>query len=83
LLKLVVTSGVGTAIVPHNFRVRDSKDGRMHICIHDVWSFAFLCRRGCGYCGPRLLVRTSLELVRKRGASQELAQGGYLRRRSK
>jgi hypothetical protein len=37
LPQLVVTSGVGTAIVPHNFPVRDSKDGRMHVCIQDVW----------------------------------------------
>jgi hypothetical protein len=37
LPQLVVTSGIGTAIVPHNFPVRDSKDGRMHVCIQDVW----------------------------------------------
>jgi len=37
LPQLVVTSAVGTAIVPHDFPVRESKDGRMHVCIQDVW----------------------------------------------
>jgi hypothetical protein len=37
LPQLVVTSSIGTAIVPHDLPVRDSKDGRMHVCIQDVW----------------------------------------------
>ena len=37
LPQLVVTSAIGTAIVPHDFPVRESKDGRMHVCIQDVW----------------------------------------------
>jgi hypothetical protein len=31
--QLVVTSKHGTAIVPTDFPVRESKDGRMHVCI--------------------------------------------------
>jgi hypothetical protein len=37
LPQLVVTSKIGTAIVPHDLPVRESKDGRMHVCIQDVW----------------------------------------------
>ena len=33
---LVVTSSRGSAIVPANFPVRESLDGRMHVCM--VWS---------------------------------------------
>lgn len=36
LPQLVVTSKHGTAIVPQDFPVRQSKDGRMHVCMrHD------------------------------------------------
>jgi hypothetical protein len=36
--QLVVTSKHGKAIVPHNFPLRESKDGRMHVCMqHDPW----------------------------------------------
>jgi hypothetical protein len=31
--QLVVTSKHGTATIPANFPVRESKDGRMHVCI--------------------------------------------------
>jgi hypothetical protein len=31
--QLLVTSEHGTAIVPHDFLARESKDGRMHICM--------------------------------------------------
>jgi hypothetical protein len=37
LPQLVVTSTVGTAVIPHDLPVRESKDGRMHVCIQDVW----------------------------------------------
>ena len=37
LPQLVVTSTLGTAVVPHDLPVRESKDGRMHVCIQDVW----------------------------------------------
>lgn len=30
---MVVTSKHGTVLVPHNFKRRDSKDGRMHVCM--------------------------------------------------
>lgn len=36
--QLVVTSKHGKAIVPQDFPVRESKDGRMHVCMrHDPW----------------------------------------------
>jgi hypothetical protein len=35
-LVLIVTPKIGTAIVPHDPPVRESKDGRIHVCIHDV-----------------------------------------------
>jgi hypothetical protein len=31
--QLIVTSKHGTAIVPQNFPTRESKDGRMHVCM--------------------------------------------------
>jgi hypothetical protein len=31
--KLIVTSKHGTASVPENFPIRESKDGRMHVCM--------------------------------------------------
>ncbi len=31
--QMVVTSMHGRALVPRNFPVRDSKDGRMHVCM--------------------------------------------------
>jgi hypothetical protein len=37
LPQLVVTSPLGTAVVPHDLPARESKDGRMHVCIQDVW----------------------------------------------
>jgi hypothetical protein len=41
LRQLVVTSKHGTATVPHDFPVQESKDGRMHVCIrqneHGGW----------------------------------------------
>jgi hypothetical protein len=46
LPQLVVTSGVGTAIVPNNFPVRDSKDGRTSAS-KTCGSFASLCHRAC------------------------------------
>jgi hypothetical protein len=33
---LVVTSKFGRANIPHDFPIRKSKDGRMHICMSDV-----------------------------------------------
>jgi hypothetical protein len=33
LPQLTVTTKHGTAVVPHNFPVRESKDGRMHACL--------------------------------------------------
>ena len=37
LPQMVVTTKVGTAIVPKNFKLRESKDGEMHACmkVHD------------------------------------------------
>jgi hypothetical protein len=31
--QMIVTSMHGRALVPQNFRTRDSKDGRMHVCM--------------------------------------------------
>ena len=33
--QLIVTTKRGTTLVPQNFPVRESKDGRMHICVRD------------------------------------------------
>ena len=33
LPQLVVTTKMGTAIVPYGFKFRESKDGRMHACM--------------------------------------------------
>jgi hypothetical protein len=38
LPQLVVTSAIGTAVIPHDMPERGSKDGRMHVCIQDVWA---------------------------------------------
>ena len=35
--QLVVTSTLGTAVVPTTCLRRESKDGRMHVCIQDIW----------------------------------------------
>lgn len=38
LPQLIVTSKHGTAIVPQDFPVRESRDGRMHVCMRpDPW----------------------------------------------
>jgi hypothetical protein len=38
LPQLVVKSKHGTAIIPHDYPVRESKDGRMHVCMRpDPW----------------------------------------------
>src|SRR5262249_19150431 len=43
--QLVVTSRHGTAIVPHDFPVRVSKDGRMHVCMlqNELRTWDVLC----------------------------------------
>jgi hypothetical protein len=32
---MVVSTQFGTALVPHNFQVRPSKDGQLHACIRE------------------------------------------------
>jgi hypothetical protein len=36
LPQLIVTSKHGTAIIPHDYPVRESKDGRMHVCCGQI-----------------------------------------------
>jgi hypothetical protein len=45
LRQLVVTSKHGTATVPHDFPVQESKDGRMHVCIrqNEFGSWDVMC----------------------------------------
>ena len=70
--QLVVTSGVGTAIVPHNLPVHDSRMAACTSAFKTSGSFASLCHRGCSACARRLLVRPRWTSFAS-AASQELA----------
>jgi hypothetical protein len=41
LPQLLITSRVGRALIPRDFPVRQSKDGRMHVCMTDIHLVCF------------------------------------------